>query len=121
MRNAVSDMHEVLAEMKRGNARAKLAVEIFVHRLQAGIGSMAAVLGGMDALIFTGGIGEHSPEIREATCANLAFLGVQVVASKNSDPLFDVDIAQPVSNVRVLVIRAHEEWAIARECWKLLG
>ncbi len=82
---------------------------------------MAAVLGGMDALIFTGGIGEHSPEIREATCANLAFLGVQVDASKNSDPSFDADIAQPVSNVRVLVIRAQEEWAIARECWKLLG
>jgi len=116
-----SDMREVLAEMKRGSRRAKLAVEIFVHRLQAGIGSMAAVLGGMDALIFTGGIGEHSPEIREATSANLAFLGVQVDASKNSDPSFDADIAQPVSNVRVLVIRAQEEWAIARECWKLLG
>ncbi len=116
-----SDMREVLAEMDRGNPLAQLAVDMFVHRLQAGIGSMAAVLGGMDALIFTAGIGEHSPEIREKTCANLAFLGVQVDASKNSDPALDADIAEPTSKVRVLVIRAQEDWAIARECWKLLG
>lgn len=115
-----SDMREVLAEMQRGAPLAQLAVEMFVHRLQAGIGSMAAVLGGMDALIFTGGIGEHSPEIREMTCANLAFLGVQVDTSKNSDPSLDAEIAKPASQVRVLVIRAQEDWAIARECWKVL-
>ncbi len=114
-----SDMREVLAERERGNPLAQLAVEMFVHRLQAGIGSMAAVLGGMDALVFTGGIGEHSPEIREKTCGNLAFLGVQIEPSRNSDPRLDADIARPASQVPVLVIRAQEDWAIARECWNL--
>ncbi len=116
-----SDMREILGEVKRGNELAQLAFDMFVHRLQAGIGSMAAVLGGMDALIFTGGIGEHSPEVRQKTCANLEFLGVHVDTDKNADPPLDADIAAPGSKVRVLAIRAREEWAIARECWKLLN
>ena len=115
-----SDMREILAEVKRGNELAQLAFEMFVHRLLAGTGSMAAVLGGMDALIFTGGIGEHSPEVRQKTCANLQFLGVKLDDDRNANPPLDSDIAAPESKVRVLVIGAQEEWAIARECWKLL-
>jgi acetate kinase len=113
-------MREILAEMERGNELAQLAFEMFVHRLRASIGSMAAVLGGMDAVIFTGGIGEHSPAVRQKSCANLEFMGVRVDADKNADPALDADIAVPESKVRVLVIRAQEDWAIARECWKLL-
>lgn len=115
-----SDMRDILAEMERGNELAQLAFEMFVHRLQAGIGSMAAVLGGMDALIFTGGIGEHSPEVRLKACANLGFLGVQLVAAKNIDPPLDSDISATESKSHVLVIRSQEDWAIARECWKLM-
>lgn len=67
---------------------------------------MAALLGGMDALIFAGGIGEHSPDIRQKTCANLGFLGVQLDEDKNADPALDDDIAAHESRSRVLVIRA---------------
>jgi acetate kinase len=115
-----SDMRDILAEMERGNELAQLAFEMFVHRLQAGIGSMAAVLGGMDALIFTGGIGEHSPKVRLKACANLEFLGVQLVPAKNIDPPLDSDISATESKSHVLVIRSQEDWAIARECWKLM-
>ena len=63
------DMREIVAAMKNGNERARLAFDIFVHRLQTGIGAMIAALGGIDALVFTAGIGEHSAEVRAAACA----------------------------------------------------
>jgi len=112
------DMREILAAMKQGHARAKLAFDIYVHRLQAGIGAMAAVLGGIDALVFTAGVGENSPEVRDAACRSLAFLDVNLDAAANARSLPDQDIATADSPVRILVIRAQEEWAIARECWK---
>jgi acetate kinase len=114
-----SDMRQVVAAMKGGQARAKLAFEIFVHRLQAGIGAMIAVLGGIDALVFTAGIGENSTEVRESTCAKFQFLGLTLDASKNVSPHLDQDISSPSSTVRVFVLRAQEDWAIAKECWKL--
>jgi acetate kinase len=84
-----SDMREVLAASKNPNdparmERAKLALEIYVHRLQSGIGAMIAVLGGVDALVFTAGVGENSPEVRAATCDNFAFLGLKIDAGKNA-------------------------------------
>jgi acetate kinase len=114
-----SDMREVVAAMKKGNARAKLAFDIFVHRLRSGIGSMIAALNGIDALVFTAGIGENSAEVRAAACANLDFLGVAIDAGKNSGSPLEQDIATAGSRVRVLVLEAQEDWAIARECWKL--
>jgi acetate kinase len=113
------DMRPVLSAMKDGNARAKLAFDIFVHRLQAGIGAMIAALGGIDILVFTAGIGENSPEVRDVTCANFGFLGLTLDPSKNASPHADQDISAPHSVVRVFVLRAQEDWAIARECWKL--
>ena len=114
-----SDMRDVLAAMEFGNERAKLAFEIYVHRVRAAIGSMAAVLGGMDAVVFTAGIGENSPQIRTAVCRGFEFLGIKLDEERNADPALDADIAAPDSRVRVLVIRAEEDWAIAAECWKL--
>ncbi|MGB8476554.1 MAG: acetate kinase [Candidatus Acidiferrum sp.] len=114
-----SDMREIVAATLEGNARAKLAFAIFVHRLRSGIASMAAALNGFDALVFTAGIGENSPEVRAAACANLAFLGVAVDPAKNSSSPLEVDISTPASAVRILIIAAQEDWAIARECWKL--
>ena len=113
------DMREIAAAMEEGNPRAKLAFEIFVHRLRAGIGAMIAVLGGIDALVFTAGIGENSSEVRSAACANFRFLGLKLDASKNAQSSADQDISLPDSAVRVLVVRAQEDWAIARECWRL--
>src|SRR6266702_3033770 len=78
------DMREILAAMKKDHSRAKLAFDIYVHRLQAGIGAMAAVLGGIDALVFTGGIGENSSEVRAAACGHFAFLGLALDSAKNA-------------------------------------
>ena len=113
------DMRNILEAMKAGNSRARLAFDIYIHRLQAGIGAMVAVLGGLDALVFTAGVGENSPEVRSSTCSQLGFLGLRLDEKKNVQPSLDEDIAASDSAVRVLVIRAQEDWAIARECWNL--
>lgn len=114
-----SDMRQIVAGMKEGNPRAKLAFDIFVHHLQSGIGAMIAVLGGIDALVFTAGIGENSPELRTAACANFAFLGLKLDSAKNLQSPADQQISSADSAVSVLIIRAQEDWAIARECWRL--
>ena len=114
-----SDMRQIVAAANDGHGRAKLALEIFVHRLRAGIGAMIAALGGIDALVFTAGIGENSPNIRGAACANFEFLGLKLDAEKNAQSPADQDISLADSAVRVFVVRAQEDWAIARECWRL--
>jgi acetate kinase len=113
------DMRQIVAAMKDGHPRAKLAFEMFVHRLQAGIGAMIATLGGVDALVFTAGIGENSPEVRAAACANFEFLGLKLDGAKNAQGSADQDISLSDSTVRVLVVHAQEDWAIARDCWRL--
>lgn len=83
------------------------------------IGGMAAVLGGMDALVFTGGIGENSAEVRAAACRGLGFFGLHLNQRTNARASLDQDVSAPDSRVRVLVIRAEEDWSIAKECWRL--
>jgi acetate kinase len=114
-----SDMRQIIQAMKQGDARAKLAFDIFVHRLRTGIASMVASLGGMDALVFSAGIGENSPEVRAAACTNLAFLGLMLDPVRNQSSRGDEEISTQESKVRVLVLRAQEDWAIAKECWRL--
>jgi acetate kinase len=114
-----ADMREVIAAMRTGNQRAQLAFDIFIHRLRAGIGSMLAALNGADAIVFTGGIGENSAEVRSETCNHFSFLGLALDSTKNAHPDLDQDISAGPSSVRMLVIRAQEDWAIARECWLL--
>jgi acetate kinase len=113
------DMREIVAAMAQGNARAKLAFDIFIHRLVSCIGSMLAVLNGIDALVFSAGIGENSREVRAAVCASFGFLGLALDSAQNADVSADAEISSPDSRVRVLVLRAQEDWAIARDCWKL--
>ncbi len=126
-----SDMRQILAASKNGDepakmARAKLALDIYIHRLRSGIGAMIAVLGGVDALVFTAGVGENSPEVRAAVCDNFAFLGLKLDQDKNAaSPLEpplknDKDISASDAAVRVLVIHAEEDWMIARQCWNLV-
>jgi acetate kinase len=117
-----SDMREILAATKKGHARAQLALDIYVHRLRSGIGAMFAVLGGVDAVVFTAGVGENSPEIRAAVCEDLAFLGIKLDSGKNTraPSATDQDISASDAHVRVLVIHAQEDWMIARECWSLV-
>ena len=114
-----SDLREILAAMAQGNSRAQLAFDTYVHSLRSHIGAMLASLGGLDALAFTAGIGEHAAAVRAAACEAFAFLGLKLDLEKNAQSRLDWDIAAPDSTVRVLVIHAQENWEIARECWKL--
>ena len=111
------DMRKIEEAMLAGNSRAQLAFDVYTHRLLREIGGMLTVLGGVDALIFTGGVGENSMHLRQAACQRLAFLGLKI---KDAQPDSDQDIASPDSKVRVLVIRANEEWQIAKQCQRLV-
>lgn len=115
-----SDLPQVMEALYQGNYRAKLAWDIYVHRLRTGIGSMLASLGGLDVLVFTAGVGEKSPLIRQAACEAWEFLGLKIDPEKNQQHLLDVDIATADSSVRVLIIDTLEDWAIAQQCWQLL-
>ena len=114
-----SDLREILAAMAQGNSRAQLAFDAYVHSLRSHIGAMLASLGGLDALAFTAGVGEHAASVRAAACEAFAFLGLKLDSGKNAQSRLDWDIAAADSTVRVLVIHAEEDWEIARECWKL--
>ncbi len=109
-------MREILAGIRVGDERAKLAFDIYVHRLRSGIGSMMAVLGGLDALVFTAGVGENSPEVRAAACDSFHFLHMKLDPAKNAQSPADGNVAAPDSSIPVLIIRAQEDWQIAREC-----
>jgi len=115
-----ADMREVMRAMQDRNERARLAFDVYAHRLIREAGGMLAVLGGVDALIFTGGVGENTPQLRQIVCEQLAFLGLKLDAGKNNKPVLDTDVADSSSSVRVLVIRAEEEWEVARECRRLV-
>ncbi len=111
------DMREVLAVAGQGNARARLAFDIFIHRLCKGIAAMAAAAGGLDAVVFTAGIGENSPEVRSAAAERLGWLGVRIDEALNRAS-GDRDISA-ASSVRVVVVQTQEEREIARETMKL--
>jgi acetate kinase len=114
-----SDLRQIGDAIARGNQRAQLALDIYIHRLRAGIGAMLASLGGLDALIFTAGVGENSAVVRAAACEAFGFIGLKLDGDKNKQSPIDRDIAAVDSAVRILVIHTQEDWEIARECWKL--
>jgi acetate kinase len=108
------DLREVLEARADGDAAAALAFEVYVHRLRSQIGAMLGALGGLDAIVFTAGVGENSPVVREAALAPFEFLGARLDPERNEHARPDADITAPDAAVRVLVIGAGEEWAIAR-------
>ena len=114
------DMRQILEAREKGDARAQLAFDVYLHSLVRHAGMMTAVLGGLDALAFTGGVGENSAPVRQALCESLAYLGVLLDAGKNGETKEDVAIHSASSSVPVLVIHAREEWEIARACSQLL-
>lgn len=115
-----ADLRQIAAAMAAGNDRAKLAFEIYIHRMQTGIGAMLANLGGLDALVFTAGVGENSAEVRAAACEPFGFMGLKLDPEKNQSKPVDQDIAAADSHVRILVIHTQEDWAIAQECQRLM-
>jgi acetate kinase len=113
---AANDMRELVAAAAGGNARADLAIEIFCYRLKKYIGAYTAVLGRVDALVFTGGIGENSVPVRERTCRGLEALGYILDTSRNAAPARGPrDIGADGSPHRILVIPTDEEMMIARD------
>lgn len=106
-----SDMREV---MGRQDEFAQLAVEMYVYRLRGYVGAYLTHLEGVDALIFTAGIGENNAEIRRRTCEGLSFLGIELDIEKNQNCEPDQDIASRNSKTRILVIKTQEEWMIAK-------
>ncbi len=100
---------------------ARLALDVYIHRLRAGIAAMAAALGGLDALVFTGGVGERSSEVRAQTAAGLAFLGVCLDDARNREAHSDGQIGADGAAVRTLVLTAREDLEIARQVRTLLG
>ncbi|MDQ3944869.1 MAG: acetate/propionate family kinase [Actinomycetota bacterium] len=118
---ASGDMREVIAAADAGNERAALALGVYLHRLRAGIASMASAMGGFDAVVFTGGVGENSSRVRGDACSGLGFLGLAVDSERNAaDDPGDRDIAAAGSGVPILVIRSREDQEIAREVRRLL-
>ena len=90
-------MREIIEAIKRGDARAQLAFDVYVHRIRFHIGALLPALGGLDALVFTGGVGENSAAVRDAVCRDMEFIGPH----------------------EVLVVKAEEEWQISLECLRL--
>ena len=115
------DMRQISQAIADENYRAKLAFEMYIHRLRSHIGSMLASLSGLDVLVFTAGVGENHSLTRTATCEAFEFLGLKLDLAKNQASPKDADIATPNSTIRVLVVQTQEDWAIAQSCWHLLN
>jgi acetate kinase len=108
-----ADMREILARAAAGDTRAELARETYLHRLRASIAAMAAALDGLDAMVFTGGVGENSAEIRLRAMDGLGFLGIAAEPEPNDSGTGDREIGAPAAAVRTLVIAAREDIEIA--------
>jgi acetate kinase len=115
-----SDMREIIAEMKNGDKKATYAFDVFTYRVKKYIGAYAAAMGGADAVVFTGGIGENSAEVRQVSCAGLDFLGITVDAQANESSERQKDISAKGSKTRVLVIPTNEELVIALDTMEIV-
>ncbi|MCO7124843.1 acetate kinase [Sporolactobacillus shoreicorticis] len=114
-----SDLRDIEKEAKRGNKRARLAIEVFVERIQKYIGSFAAKMNGVDAIVFTAGIGEHSSMVRAHVLEGLGFMGIEWDAEKNKINGKEISINTDQSKVKILVIPTNEEVMIARDTVRL--
>lgn len=116
-----ADMREVLARAQAGKPEAELALDVYVHRLRASIGAMAAALGGLDALVFTGGVGERSPPIRALACRGFDFLDITLDPGRNREATGDARISLADAPVAILVIESREDIQIAAEVRRVLS
>jgi acetate kinase len=112
---------DMRALLTRDDADARLALDVYVHRLRAGIAAMAAALGGLDALVFTGGVGEHAAPVRARTAAGLGFLGVELDADANARARADAEIGAAGAPARTLVVTAREDLEVAGQVRTVLA
>ncbi|HXL03391.1 MAG TPA: acetate kinase [Bacillota bacterium] len=115
------DMREIEAAVKSGDERAKVAFDIYEYRIRKYIGAYAVALDGVDAIVFTAGIGENSPFLRQRVCEGLGFLGVTIDPEKNNSRGKEVNITGEDSKVKVLVIPTNEELVIARDTLEIVS
>lgn len=116
-----SDMRDITKAIAEGDDNAMLAYEMYAYRIKKYIGSYAAALNGVDAILFTAGVGENDAKIRELVCENMDFLGIRLDESKNRERSNSLrEINTPDSGVKVLVIPTNEELEIARQCFSLV-
>jgi acetate kinase len=115
-----SDMREIVTEMKNGDRKATYAFDVFTYRVKKYIGAYAAALGGLDTVVFTGGIGENSAEVRKASCEGLEFLGISVDDATNESREKEKNISRPGSRTAVLVVPTNEELVIALDTMEIV-
>jgi acetate kinase len=115
------DMRDVLAARDAGDEHAVLAFDLYVHRLVKEIAAMTAALGRLNALVFTGGVGEHVPEVRATVASRLAFLGVHLDPDRNTAARADAEVSADGAQVATLVVEAREDLEIARQTRSLLA
>ncbi len=117
-----SDFRDLTAATKAGNQRARLALDMFSYACKKYVGAYAAAMNGVDCIVFTAGVGENTPCVREAICENMQYLGLEIDKEKNAEPNNGAirDITGKNSKVRVLIVPTNEELVIARETVELL-
>lgn len=117
----LNDMRDVLELKEKGDVKAKLALDVYTYRIKKYIGSYAAILGGLDAIVFTAGVGENSAYVREASCEGLEFLGISIDPSKNDKRAKGIRvISEDENRVKILVIPTNEELEIARQTFSIV-
>jgi acetate kinase len=114
------DMRQVLMAARAGNQRAQLAFDVYTHRIRRAIGGLTATLGGIDALVFTAGVGENSAEVRAASCRGLECLGLALEPDANAGCRPDADVARPGSPARILVVRTREDLTMLAEVMQVI-
>ncbi len=119
--SGTADMRELLDRVGGEDLKAQLALDVYLHSLRAGIAAMAAALGGLDALAFTGGVGEHSPQVRALAVEGLGFLGLALDAERNRASAGDADVSAPQGSAKTVVLSAREDIEIARQVRAVLG
>jgi acetate kinase len=115
-----ADMRQVLAAARAGRQQAQLALAVYAHRVRQAIGALAVTLGGVDALVFTAGVGEHAVQVREAICAGLECLGLELDGAANATCRPDADVARHGSRGRILVIATREDVTMLDEVVRVL-
>jgi len=115
------DVRDLEAAAAEGSRRAELALEVFVYEVKKTIGAFAAAMGGLEAVAFTGGIGENSARLRWACCAGLGFLGMRLDRAKNESGSGDRVVSADDSPVTILAVATNEELIVARRAYRLLS
>ena len=116
-----SDMRDIGKAVQEGNRDAELALEMYAYRIKKYIGSYAAVLNGLDAIVFTAGVGENDMHTRQLICKEMQFLGIHLDEEKNKiSSTATREINSTASPVKILVVPTNEELEIAKQCYELL-